>query len=139
MRPLAVALVLAFGSGVVACGGEPSRLITVKAGTGEGPIDFSVKNSTDVAINALFIAKTQAVTDPNLDPNSPDGQSVWGPDLLHSAIPVGERVPIPVKEPGRWDVRAVDRDDRFQHVTGLKLEAGGRYILELNEGGWRVR
>jgi hypothetical protein len=85
------------------------------------------------------MAKTEAVSDPKLDPDSPEGQAVWGADLLGAAIPVGERVPIPVREPGRWDVRAVDRDDRFQHVSGLKLEAGGRYILELHEGGWRVR
>jgi hypothetical protein len=139
MRTLVVALVLAVGSGIVGCGGETSRLVTVKGGTGEGPVDFAVKNATDVGINALFMAKTDKVSDPKLDPDSPEGQTVWGGDLLGAAIPVGERVPIRVPEPGRWDVRAVDRDDRFQHVSGLKLDAGGRYILELHEGGWRVR
>jgi hypothetical protein len=36
-------------------------------------------------------------------------------------------------------VRAVDRNRRYQHITGLRLGAGGRYILELNDGGWRVK
>ncbi len=139
MRALVLALVFAVGSGIVGCGGESSRLVTVKSGSGEGPVDFAVKNATDVGINALFMAKTEAVNDPKLDPDSPEGQAIWGGDLLGAAIPVGERVPIAVREPGRWDVRAVDRDDRFQHVSGLKLDAGGRYILELHEGGWRVR
>ena len=139
MRTLVLALVFAVGSAIVGCGGESSRLVTVKSGSGEGPVDFAVKNATDVGINALFMAKTEALNDPKLDPDSPEGQAIWGGDLLGAAIPVGERVPITVREPGRWDVRAVDRDDRFQHVSGLKLDAGGRYILELHEGGWRVR
>jgi hypothetical protein len=134
LRKLALAMLLAATS----CGGESSRLVTVRSGTGQGPIDFAVKNATDVGINALFMAKTEAIQQ-KLDPDSPEGQVVWGGDLLSRAIPVGERVPIPVREPGRWDVRAVDRDDREQHISGLKLEAGGRYILELYEGGWRVR
>ena len=136
------ALVLLLGLTVLGCGGESSRLVTVRSGTGEGPVNFAVKNATDVPINSLFMAKTEVInaTDPGrLDPNSPQGQEVWGADLLSAAIPVGERVPIPVREAGRWDVRVTDRDQREQHVAGLKLQAGGRYILELHDGGWRVR
>ncbi len=135
------ALALALGLALFGCGGESSKLITVRSGTGDGPIDFAVKNSTDVAINNLFMAKTDVVNahDPShLDPNSPEGQEVWGGDLLSAAIPIGERVPIPVKEAGRWDVRATDRDNREQRIAALKLEAGGRYILELHDGNWRV-
>jgi len=127
---------------LAACGGESSRLVTVRSGTGSGPVDFAVKNATDVGINSVFMAKTEEVqsNDPDhLDPSSPQGQQVWGGDLLSVAIPVGERVPIRVPEPGRWDLRATDRDGREQHIAGLKLEAGGRYILELHEGGWRYR
>lgn len=136
MRALIAGLALA----LAACGGESSKLVTVRSGTGSGPIDFAVKNATDVGINSVFMAKTEVVqkNDPDhLDPNSPQGQAVWGQDLIDAAIPVGERVPIPVREPGRWDLRATDRDGREQHIAGLKLEAGGRYILELHEGGWR--
>jgi len=137
MRALLLGLCLTLAG----CGGESSKLVTVRSGTGSGPVDFAVKNSTDVAINSLFMAKTEVVqkNDPGrLDPNSPQGQEVWGADLISAAIRVGERVPIRVREPGRWDVRATDRDGREQHIAGLKLDAGGRYILELHEGGWRV-
>jgi hypothetical protein len=134
MAPLAAAL-LAGGAG---CGGAPTRLVTVKTGTGQGAIEFEVKNLTSVPINNLYLAKSETVPQ-MLDDDSPDGQRIWGGDLLAGAIGMGQRVPILVAGPGRWDVRAVDRDGRYQHVGGLKLEAGGRYILELNDGGWRVR
>jgi hypothetical protein len=127
---------------LAACGGESSKLVTVRSGTGSGPIDFAVKNATEVGINSLFMAKTELVqkNDPDhLDPNSPQAQQIWGGDLIDKAIPVGVRVPIRVGEPGRWDLRAMDHDGREQHIAGLKLEAGGRYILELHEGGWRYR
>jgi hypothetical protein len=120
------------------CGGAPTRLVTVKSGTGAGPIQLEVKNLTDAGINNFYLAKTDQVTD-QLDPDSPEGQNIWGADLLPAAIAKGDRVAVPVPGPGRWDARALDRDRRYQHVAGLKLEAGGRYILELNEGGWRVK
>lgn len=120
------------------CGGAPTRLVTVKAGSGEGAVQLEVKNLTDVPINNFYLTKTELVPE-QLDNTAPDSQSIWGPDLLTGAIAQGSRLPIPVPGPGRWDARAMDRDGRYQHVAGLKLEAGGRYILELNEGGWRVR
>lgn len=123
---------------LAACGGAPTRLVTVKTGTGEGPIQLEVKNLSDVPINNLFFARTEKVS-PELDPDSPEAQDVWGADVLTGAIATGERVPVMVPGPGRWDARALDRDGRYQHVAGLKLEAGGRYILELNESGWRVK
>jgi len=134
---LLVAGSVLFG-GSAGCGGAPTRLITVKSGSGQGPIQLEVKNLTDVAINNLFLAKSDRVG-PELDPDSPEGQNVWGVDLLQNAIARGDRVPVPVAEPGRWEARVLDRDRRYQHVAGLKLEAGGRYILELNEGGWRTK
>jgi len=131
-------LSLAAVLGGAGCGGAPTRLVTVKTGTGDGPIQLEVKNLTDVPINNLYLAKTESVPE-QLEADSPEGQNVWGADLLTGAIVTGTRVPVPVPGPGRWDARAVDRDGRYQHVAGLKLESGGRYILELNEGGWRVR
>jgi hypothetical protein len=135
LSPLALGLVLSASTG---CGGAPTRLVTVKTGGGDGPIQFEVKNLTDVAINNLYLARTESVPE-NIDNNSPEGQNIWGGDLLSGAIGMGTRVPVIVPGAGRWDVRAVDRDGRYQHVTGLKLQGGGRYILELNEGGWRVK
>ena len=134
-------LAAAFGLGIAAgtgCGGAPSRLVTVKSGTGEGPVQLEVKNLSDVPINNLYLARTEQVGS-ELETDSPEGEKVWGTDLLTGAIARGERVPVPVPGPGRWDARALDRDGRYQHIAGLKLAAGGRYILELNEGGWRVK
>lgn len=132
---LGLAAVLGASGG---CGGAPTRLVTVKSGGGDGPVQLEVKNLTDVPINNFYLAKTDQVPE-QMDNSSPDSEKLWGVDLLSSAIPQGERVPIAVVGPGRWDARAVDRDGRYQHVAGLKLDGGGRYILELNEGGWRVR
>lgn len=132
---------LALFSAVSACGGANSRLVTVRAGSGSGPIDFTVKNATDAPVNALYLAKTERVTAADQRGfDTIEGQQLWGPDRLsRSAIGTGQGVKIELPEAGEWDVRAVDRDDRYQHVTGLRLRAGGRYILELNEGGWRVK
>jgi hypothetical protein len=138
-RLLGLALLCAsVGPALVACGGAPTRLVTVKSGTGEGAIQLEVKNLSEAPINNLYLAKSDQVS-PELDWDSPEGEKVWGPDLLTGAIGQGTRVPVAVPAPGRWDCRVQDKDGRYQHVAALKLEAGGRYILELNEGGWRVR
>jgi hypothetical protein len=135
-RRAAVMLLLSISCGTLgACGGASSRLVTVRAGTGDGDIEFEVKNSTDVPINSLFIAKTEAVK----ASGQQVAREVWGADLLsNAALSVGQRTHIPVPAPGQWDVRAEDRDGRYQHIAAVKLQAGGRYILELYDGSWRV-
>ncbi len=122
-----------------ACAGPNSRLVTVRSGSGSGAPDFAVKNLSGAPINALYIAKTAQVeaAGQNLDDESPQVQALWGSDLLtHSGIAEGQSVHVDVP-PGTWDVRALDTHQRYQHITGLRLGAGGRYILELNDGGWR--
>lgn len=141
LRFLGVLLaVLAFTLG---CGGPSSRLVTVRAGNGSGPVTLDVRNLGDAAVNSMFLASTEAVeaADPDrLDPTSPAGEALWGPDLIvGSAIASGESRRIPVSRAARWNARAVDRDGRQQHVAGLRLEAGGRYVLELTDSGWRMR
>jgi hypothetical protein len=124
-----------------ACGGPTTRLVTVQSGKGAGKIEFSVKNLSDSPINTFFMAKTERIDAAGgnaLDPDSPDGDAAWGPDLLGRAIPTGKSERIPVAEPGLWEARAVDRDGREQRITRLKLQAGGSYVLELYESGWRV-
>jgi hypothetical protein len=138
-RRLAILLLSILG---VACGGPGTRLVTVKTGMGDGAhkVVFSVKNLSDVPINTFYLAKTEAVDEaggPKLDPNSPEGADVWGPDLSGGALQVGKTEAIEVPGPGRLDARAVDRDGREQIITGLKLAAGGVYVLELYESGWR--
>jgi hypothetical protein len=135
LAPLGLAWAVGVGTG---CGGAPTRLVTVKSGTGDGQVELEVKNLTDAPINNFYLAKTDSVPE-LIDNTSPESEKIWGVDLLTGAIAHGSRVPVAVPGPGRWDARALDRDGRYQHVAGLKLEAGGRYILELNEGGWRVR
>lgn len=113
----------------------------MQAGKGQGKVEFSVKNLTDVPLNTLFMAKTERIDAAGgnaLDPESPEGSEAWGPDLLGQAVPVGKSERIPVPEGGLWEARAVDRDGREQRVTRLKLQAGGTYVLELYESGWRV-
>ena len=136
-----LALLLVAGTGM-GCGGGTSRLITVKRPTGSGDVDFQVQNKSDVAVNNLYLAKTETVDKAlaaGLEPNSPAEAELWGSDRLSgSALEQGGRQKIKVDEPGRWDVRAVDRDGRYQHVSGLRIEAGGKYILELVDGSWRV-
>src|SRR3954463_7189588 len=53
---LALGVLLSASAG---CGGAPSRLVTVKAGTGQGDIQFEVKNLTDVPINNFYLARTE--------------------------------------------------------------------------------
>jgi hypothetical protein len=125
----------------VACGGPSTRLVTVQPGKGEGKVEFSVKNLSDVPLNTFFMAKTERIDAAGgnaLDPDSPEGDTAWGPDLLGRAVPTGKSERIPVAEAGLWEARAVDRDGREQRITRLKLQAGGSYVLELYESGWRV-
>jgi hypothetical protein len=126
--------------GLVACGGPTTRLVTVRA-KGEGKIEFSVKNLTDVPLNTFHLAKTERIDAAGgnaLDPKSPEGGEAWGPDLLGHAVPVGKSERLPVPEPGLWEALALDRDGREQRITRLKFQPGGSYVLELYESGWRV-
>jgi len=122
-----------------ACGGPSSTLHTLHPPTGQGNVDFQVENKTDVPINNFYLAPAARVRAAHVDnPDSTDAAAAWGPDRLPgSALEVGGRVRVAVPEPGRYDARAVDRDGRYQHVGGLELGAGGKYILELHEGGCR--
>ena len=128
---------------LLACGGGPStRLKTVKSPTGDGDLELRVLNASDAGVNNLYIADTKKVSGSNwarMEPGSPDEAKLWGNDLLSAAIAPGEEAPLDGIAPGRWDFRIVDRDGREQHITGVKLGAGGKYVLELYESGWRVR
>jgi hypothetical protein len=116
-------------------------LVTTRAGNGSGALEFTVKNQSDAPINALYIAKTERVNaaGQNLDYDSPQGEALWGSDLLtHSGVAAGHSVHVDIP-PGTWDVRVLDTHRRYQHITGLRLAAGGRYVLELKDGGWRTK
>lgn len=125
-----------------ACGSSAtSTLVTVRTAKGSGPIDFSIENTTDATINNAYMAKSDSVRDAGHESNEPGSTAeaeVWGDDLLSGAIGVGKRVGVRLAGPGTWDVRVVDQLGRYQHISGLKLGAGGRYILKIGEGSWRV-
>jgi hypothetical protein len=115
---------------VFGCGSQ-STLHTLGIPKGKGPIEFAVENRSDSAVNNLYVAATSKV-------GSGTDDAVWGRDLLtQSALEPDGKMAVEVPGPGRYDVRAVAKDGREQHVAGLKLVAGGRYVLELNDGGWR--
>jgi hypothetical protein len=133
---------IVLGLFALGCSGGMSTLKTVRPATGSGPIEFEVQNNAGVALNNLYMAKTETVRAADrshLERDSTEEVKVWGEDLLdRGALEEGGRVSVPVPEPGRWDVRVLDRNDRYQLIAGLKLGAGGRYILEIEDGGWRM-
>ncbi|MCC6901597.1 MAG: hypothetical protein IT377_21680 [Polyangiaceae bacterium] len=130
-------LMLALGCG----GGAPTRLHTLGKPSGKGEIELQVKNRSSAVVNALFLAESAKVASAPreaLTPGTPEQAALWGQDLLKSGLETGGKLRVAVSGPGRWDVRAVDREGREQHVAGLRLTAGGRYVLELEDGGWRA-
>ena len=125
------------GLGLLAgCGGPPSQLHILGTPKGAGPVDFQIENRTDATINRVHMVpseKVRAAPPESFEAGSPEAAQLWGDDRLgQSALGPGGRVVIPVDRPGSYDVRVVDRDERWQHISNLKLAAGGRYILELH-------
>ncbi len=134
-----VLLVLLAGVVCVACG-SGTTLRTVSPAKGKGAIELSVFNGSGEAINALFIAETERVRKAKgkrYESGSKDERVLWGDDMLRSAIQEEQTLEIPGIEPGRYDVRVLDKNGREQHIAGLKLGAGGKYVLELGSSGWR--
>lgn len=136
-------LILALASFALGCGGgAPSRLHTLGKPSGQGEIDFQVENRTAAVVNNLYLAdsdKVRGASREALTPGTPEQAALWGEDLLRSGLESGGKLRVAIPKPGRYDVRAVDRDGREQHVANLRLTAGGRYVLELEEGGWRAK
>lgn len=128
---------------LVGCGGgAPSRLHTLSKPAGGGGIDFQVENRTTTIVNNLFLAESTRIRNAPreaLEPGHPEQALLWGNDLLpRSGLEPGGKLPVAVPKSGRYDVRAVGRDGREQHIGGLRLVPGGRYVLELEEGSWRA-
>ncbi|HMR74616.1 MAG TPA: hypothetical protein PKD61_05880 [Polyangiaceae bacterium] len=121
--------------------GPSSKLRSLGAPSGSGPVSFEVDNRTQTIVNNLYLAESARVKAAGrkaFEAGSPEQVELWGNDLLRSGLEIRGKVPVPISAPGRYDVRVVARDgEREQRVTGLRLEAGGRYVLELHEGGWR--
>lgn len=139
-RDLASAMLLGLCLGCASS--PPSRLHTLGTPSGSGPIDFAVQNRTGAAVNNLYLASTQRVRAASRDAfteGSPEQAALWGEDLLvGSGLEPAGKIKIQIPGPGQYDVRAVDRSGRWQHIEGLRLRSGGRYVLELEDGGWRT-
>jgi hypothetical protein len=135
-------LILLLAALTVGCGGgAPSRLHTLGKPRGSGAVDFQVQNRSSAVVNNLYLAESSAVRGASraaLEAGTAEQSELWGRDRLRSGLEPGGRVRLEIQRPGSWDVRAVDRDGREQHVANLRLVAGGRYVLELEEGGWRA-
>ena len=128
---------------VLACaGGPPSRLHTLGKPSGDGAIRFAVENRTSAIVNNLYVApsqKVQSAGEAAFQGDAAAQAALWGDDRLPgSGLEPKGKVEIAIPAPGTYDVRARDRDGREQHVAGMRLQAGGRYVLELEEGGWRM-
>ena len=104
--------------------------------TGEGPAAVAVKNSSGESIEKLFVAKTEAVDkahDAGSSPGSDADTALWGDDQLGNAgIPEGRSFDMHLAA-GRYDFLLVGHDQREQLVKHVKLDAGGRYVLEVND------
>lgn len=135
---------LAFSSGLAlgCAAGVPSRLHTFGKASGHGEIRFEVENRTDAIVNNLYVAPSKKVNEAGeaaFRTSAPEQSALWGNDLLPgSGLEPRGKVNVAIESPGPYDVRARDRDGREQHISGLRLEAGGRYVLELGEGSWRT-
>lgn len=140
----ALPALLALGLSVGSCASAPpSRLKSLKTPTGQGATALEVSNGTQTVVNNLFLTPTAKVNGADrkaFEAGSPEQAELWGRDLLvRSALEVGGVVRVPVPGPGQYDIRVVARDgQREQHVSRLRLEAGGQYVLELGDGGWRT-
>ena len=135
-------LVLALGCLGGCAAASPTRLHTLGKPAGKGAIVFEVENRTQAIVNNLYLAPTEKVKaagEAAFQGGSAEQAGLWGDDLLPgSGLEPRGKLKVPITSPGRYDVRVRDRDGREQHITGLGLQAGGRYVLELEDGSWRA-
>src|SRR5262249_21872670 len=128
---------------LAACGGSLSVLHAKGKPTGQGAAELTVKNSSGTGIHRLYIAKTDAVDqakERGAAPGSGADAALWGDDQLGNAgIPEGQSFSSLHVEEGRYDVLVVDKDNREQLVKRLKLQSGGRYVLEIGDAWTMAR
>jgi hypothetical protein len=138
------AVVLLATSLLVACGGGAVSVLHARGKpTGEGPARLDVKNGSDVAVERLHVAKTEAVDrarGSGAAPGSDEDTALWGDDQLGNApIAPGKTFTSLALPEGRYDVLATDHDGREQLVKGLHVKAGGKYVLELRDDWTQAR
>jgi len=121
---------------VTACGGGgTATLRAMGRATGDGPAEMTVKNVSGVGVQHLFVARTEVVDKARargVEPGSAEDEAIWGDDHLDRVtLREGSTSEPIVLQEGRYDVLALDPDQREQLVKGLRLKPGGKYTLEL--------
>lgn len=122
----------------LACGGATLSVLHAKGRPkGDGAAHLDVKNSSGVSIQQLYIAKTEDVARAKaagVSPGSAEDVALWGADHLgNGAISAGATLPGLELDEGRYDFLAVDPDKREELVKGIRVHAGGRYVLEIGD------
>ncbi len=122
----------------LACGGATLSVLHAKGRPqGDGPAHIDVKNSSGVAIDQLYIAKTEDVARAKasgVSPGSAEDVALWGADHLgNGGLSPNAIFPGLELGEGRYDVLAVDPDKREELVKGIRVHAGGRYVLEIGD------
>ena len=118
-----------------ACGGGSiSVLHAAGKPSGDGPAHVSVKNSSGVAVERLYVAKMEDVDRAHAAPGSEEDVALWGEDQLGNAgIRENDTFHGLAVADGRYDVLVVDHDHREQLVKALNLRSGGKYVLEIGD------
>ena len=122
-----------------ACGGPETKLITLRPPGSQAELTLIVRNRSDAVIDGFYLAKTEKVRTAvgHTELGSVVEAETWGNDLLSAALQIDDEQQIRVRAAGNWDARPVDEAGRFQHIAGLRLKPGARYVLELHDDGWR--
>lgn len=119
----------------VACGGSVSVLHARGKPTGSGTAAVKVLNSSGTAIDKLYVAKTEDVDKARAagaSPGSAEDDALWGDDELGRAgLDEGKTFDDLKLPEGRYDVLVVDKGGREQLIKSLRLQPGGRYVLEI--------
>ena len=104
-------------------GGTTADYSTVQQGTGAGPAQLQIANSSNESIHYIYM--------------SPCSQSTWGPDLLGDAtLARGQVFTIGNIQPGCWDLRTVDASHNYKEWRGQTFGAGAIYNLAVSSQGW---
>ncbi|HEX4474113.1 MAG TPA: hypothetical protein VH142_03480 [Polyangiaceae bacterium] len=122
----------------LACGGATLSVLHAKGRPrGDGPAHIDVKNSSGVSIDQLYIAKSEDVAQARargVSPGSDADVALWGADHLgNGGLSANAIFPALELDEGRYDVLAVDPDKREELVKGIRVHAGGRYVLEIGD------
>ena len=144
LRHLSSALVASVLAFAVGCGGGTLSVLHAKGrASGDGPVRVDVLNSSGVAIERLFVAKTEDVNRARAAGASPDSEAdvaLWGEDRLGNAgLVEGHTFNELALPDGQYDVLTVDHDHREQLVEHLRVRAGRKYVLEIGTGWTQAR